>query len=113
LPTQGEETGAMMIAGTITVTQRGATTERVIIASGKSGVSSVLEIMTAIEIFAAIEERWMIYIGEGIAITMTTEEIFAAFGERVLEKQVITGTGEGVAINEKSRMRFSYSGNTG
>lgn len=57
--------------------------------------------MTEIEIFAAIEERWMIYIEEGIAIEMMTEEISAAPEGRGLEKQVTAGTGEGVGINDQ------------
>lgn len=83
------------------------------IAATASGISGVLyalgtttatEIMTAIGIMTATEiaattgGRWMIYTGEGIAMTMTTGERSAAFGERGLEKRAIAGTGEGAAI---------------
>ncbi|HEX5731958.1 MAG TPA: hypothetical protein VF131_03905 [Blastocatellia bacterium] len=86
-----------MIAGHITVIGREMTTDRVVIASGNSGVSSVLETTTA-GISAATEEEWMICTEEAVA--MTTAEISAALGERGLEKQVMTGAeiGEGIAI---------------
>lgn len=104
-----------MIAGHITVIGRGMTTTRVVIAPGNSIVSSVLEITTE-GIFAAIEEGWMIYIGESVAIT--TAESPAAFEETELEDQMITATGGIVAIERlllsvRDELAFSYTGNTG
>ncbi len=99
-----------MIAGQITVTLPEGMTETVVIAPGISGVSSVLEIMTGMEIVAAIEDRWMIYIEEGIAMTITTEEISAAREEIGLEKEGITGTGEGdvIAMTKIERVEYAF-----
>ena len=93
-----------MIAGHITVTLPEGMTETVVIAPGISGGSSVLDIMTEIEIMigmeivAAVGDRWMIYIEEGIAMTITTGEISAALVEIDREMEGMTGTGEGDAI---------------
>jgi hypothetical protein len=104
-----------MIADHITVIDRGTTTDRVVIAPGNSIVSSVLEITTE-GIFAAIEEGWMTYIGESVA--MTTAESPAAFEETELEDRIMTAIGGIVAIERlllsvRVELAFSSTCNTG